>query len=636
MNPPASGTIFPLLVFHPGIWTWVSLPKNIDAAPQYNRSLRTKLETCLEHVATETIFPFDEDLRARVPTMVRLYWSNTSKTIYTLPTSRWPQLRDHLNNERITYQEPQPNPANTASIWFDTENAFRGMEKSINRNGIPILFDPLQREACLQIAQSNTSMRIEMPMGAAKSLILAWIIFALKMVVGAGGHKHEALRPLVLAGKNIADTKQLYETLQLVLQANSEWRTPANHLCLQLSGRRLKRTDKLLLQQGNGILVTTHKSLHNIPLNSKCILLDEEHAAATPAVLAKLMRHSQKCLRIYGATATPDMRPDKADRLLRALIGPVLLRQNFRQYEEHGRVAPIHLHIYPFTGMGPYQHDPHKPYRQPWGSTVYQALVENHHGRHQFVAELLLSLPPNETKVMFIPTITHAQKILAAVQALLQLRINQKAITLENAQSVLPVIIHSQGSNQTNSPQNAKQIQKALVADLLQGKLKSAIVTDFLATGVDTNQIDHIIDACGQAAKATNIQRSGRAGRPRRGKIAKLHIIKDEHQDFFYRITNAKLEAYAHYYGFLKDHDVLATTLNERTHQSESRVFLHPEGAPSYKNCPDSKAATEETKPNISYIFVSRKTLFRNLPLENTRALRPQFANETTQVREPL
>jgi hypothetical protein len=48
----------------------------------------------------------------------------------------------------------------------------------------------------------------------------------------------------------------------------------------------------------------------------------------------------------------------------------------------------------------------------------------------------------------------------------------------------------------------------------------------------------------------------------------------------FYRSINAKLEAYAHYYGFLREHDVLATPLNQRTHQSESRVFLHPEGVP--------------------------------------------------------
>ena len=146
-------------------------------------------------------------------------------------------------------------------------------------------------------------------MGAAKSLILAWLIFSLRTDQG--------LRPLILAGKSLTDTRQLYETLRLILQSNPQWQTPANHLCLELSGRGLKQADKLQLQQGNGILVTTHRSLHKIPKATKCILLDEEHAAATPAVLIKLMRHSQKCLRIYGTTATADMRPDKADRILK-------------------------------------------------------------------------------------------------------------------------------------------------------------------------------------------------------------------------------------------------------------------------------------------------------------------------------
>lgn len=608
MFTPAPPTSFPLLVFHPGIWTWITLPKDAEATAQYNRWMRNHLQASLEQTSTEMIFPFDKTLNERVTELVPLFWSNADKTIYTLPTSRWPQLQTKLTNEGIAYREAQTTTATCNLISFDTNAALSGIEKSINRAGNPICLDPLQKEACLQIAHANTSMRIEMPMGAAKSLILVWIIFALKI-----GQKYDGLRPLVLAGKNIADSKQLYQTLDLILQANPQWRIPANHLCLQLSGRSLKRADTNALENGNGILVTTHKSLHKIPVNTKSILLDEEHAVPTPSVFTKLMRRSQKCLRIYGATATPDMRPDKADRLLEALIGPILLRQNYRQYEQSGRIAPMHLHIYPFTATGPYQHDPQRPYRQPWGSTVYQSLVEHHHGRHQFVAELLLSLPVTETRVMFIPTIAHAQKILRAVRTLLQIRVSQKSISIENAQHLLPVLIHSHGTNQTSDVNEAQEIQKVLVANLLQGTLKSAIVTDFLATGVDTNQIDHIIDASGQAAKATNIQRSGRAGRPRQGKIAKLHVIKDEHHDSLYRLSNTKLEAYAEYYGFLKDHDLPATSSNQAGHPTQSRVFLHPEGNPCYRHSPKPTDHTDPLDSTFSYIFVSRATLFRQL-----------------------
>jgi hypothetical protein len=596
-NPKDSITGPAVTVLHPGaVWTWITLPTSQNPSSHY-KSLAGQLEICLREAATETILPFDQETRTRVPEIVPLYWSNAHKTIYTLLTSRWPFVRQQLVQQRISFQESSKPHASTA-ITFDIEESFQGIEKSKNRNGDTITLEPIQRQACLSIAEANRSMRIEMPMGAAKSLILAWLIFSLRTDQG-----HQGLRPLILAGKSLTDTRQLYETLRLILQSNPQWQTPANHLCLELSGRGLKQADKLQLQQGNGILVTTHRSLHKIPKATKCILLDEEHAAATPAVLIKLMRHSQKCLRIYGTTATADMRPDKADRILNALIGPVLLRQQYRDYEPSGRLAPIHLHIYPFTGTGPYQHDPNNPFRQPSGTSPYQTQVENHHGRHRFVAELLLSLPSEETKVMFLPTVRHAQKIHSALKALLRERIKENFISAQNAAQLLPIILHAQGSNQTKDPKLAHQIQQNLVKRLLAGEIKSAIVTDFLATGVDTDQIDHILDASGQAAKATNIQRSGRAGRPRKGKIAKLHVVKDEHPPYLHDLINTKVEAYARYYGFLDEENIPANLFNEMEYETESRIFLHPEATPSYFTPPDCN----------SYIFIKLQTLLRKI-----------------------
>jgi superfamily II DNA or RNA helicase len=594
-TPHCRFTAPPILVIQPGIWTWIKLPQ--AQTPSCGQpSISQQIEYHLAAVATETIFPFDEATRTRVPETVPLYWANPQKTIYTFPSSRWSIVRQKFVEDGIAFSEPSKAQAST-EIAFDIEDAFQGIEKSKNRKGNAIAFDSIQRQACLSVAETNRSMRIELPMGAAKSLILAWIIFSLRTDQG-----HKGLRPLVLAGKSLADTRQLYETLGLILQSNPQWQTSANHLCLQLSGHALNQNDREQLRRQNGILVTTHRSLHKIPTNTKCILLDEEHAAATPAVISKLMRHSQKCVRIYGATATADMRPDKADRILNALIGPVLLRQQYRQYEQSRRIAPIHLHIYPFIPTGSFQHDPSDPYRQPSGASAYQLHVENHRGRHRFVAQLLLSLPATETKLMFLPTIGHAQKIHRALKAILDNGIKENSISPEDAANQLPIILHAQGSNQTKNPEIAHQVQQGLVQRLLEGQIKSAIVTDFLSTGVDTNQIDHILDASGQAAIATNIQRSGRAGRPRAGKIAKLHVVKDQQPPFLHQLMDQKLEAYARYYGFLADNNIETSFLNEIRHQTESRIFLHPEGIPSYQ---------QETCSN-SYIFLTLQTLLEN------------------------
>jgi superfamily II DNA or RNA helicase len=583
----------PLCILHPGIWTWIILPTQ-PMSGEYRHWLQTKITFSLTKAATETIFPFDRRTNQRISRVIPLYWSNPHKTIFTLPTSCWPAFQKQIAEQGIPYlQKPNPSVSpehNTEPIWFDSEEAFGGVERSLNHRGQPIRFDPAQKEACLQIAALNKSMRIGMPMGSAKSLILAWIIFALR---GPQGHRN--LRPLTLAGKSLTDTRQLYETLQNILAANPQWQTKENHLCLQFTSRPLKTTDKRHLENGNGILITTHRSLHKIPVGTRCILIDEEHAAATPAVLQALMRHSQRCQRIYGATATANMRADKGDRLLRKLIGPLLLQQQYRDYEPSGRIAPIHLHIYPFTARAPYEHDPTNPYRNPPGNSLYQSQIENHAGRHRFIAELFLSLPATETKVMFLPTIGHAQKIYQAVQTILQSQFRQNILSTHEAQQLLPVILHAQGSNQINQHENAQETQKRLVQQLLSGQIKSAIVTDFLSAGVDTAEIHHVIDASGQVAKGTNIQRSGRAGRPLEGKISKLHVIKDEHHPSLVDPINAKIRAYTQYYGFIAETDIPETSETQISYPTKSRIFFHS---------PNSN--TQHSTPQ-AYLFITKQ-----------------------------
>lgn len=612
-----------LTIMHPGIWTWIRLPRPDRADTAGCTYLKVRLDQLLEQTATERIFPFNRLKQKRIAQRAPLYCTDHDKQIYALPRIAWPKLRQQLNTFAISYTEHASARFTPPELWFDPQSAIEALERSTNRKGQPIELLNIQKETCLKIASLNRSMQIEMPMGSGKSLILTYLVFALKARAANGENApasadpYQALRPLVVAGKNIADSLQLHETLESVLRSNPQWQNASNHLCLDLAGHALRKKDKAVLKEGKGILVTTHRSLNKIPIRTKYILLDEEHAAATPAVLHHLIRRSQSCVRIYGTTATPNMRPDKADRLLETLIGPLLVRQNYRQYEAAGRVAPIHLHIYPFSGLNPYCHNPTKPESPPWGLNTYNAFVQNHRGRHQFLADLLLSLPADETKVMFIPTVTHANKVLLAAKIRIAQLCRAKQLSAQEAKTLLPVIIHAAGTSQDSAQranQGNKTNQPQLLKELLQGKLKSAIVTDFMATGVDTTEIDHIIDGSGQAAKATNIQRSGRASRPREGKIAKLHVVKDEHEESLFHITNSKLSAYASYYGFLKEEDIPSDFLNEILHEElQSRIFLHPPNIPFF--------APPEPFRLAEYIFIRSDTLLQPQRAPNKKAL---------------
>jgi hypothetical protein len=139
-------------------------------SPYAHASITEQLENHLQEAATETVYPFDEETHTRLPWKVRLYWATRPKRYFHAPKLRWPQLQQRLIDHDIFYQQAvtAPNP-----IWFDTEQALRGIQNSSNRSGKLISLDPIQIDACQAIARANQSMRIEMPMGAAKSLILA-------------------------------------------------------------------------------------------------------------------------------------------------------------------------------------------------------------------------------------------------------------------------------------------------------------------------------------------------------------------------------------------------------------------------------------------------------------------------------
>jgi len=419
-------------------------------------------------------------------------------------------------------------------ITHDPESQQKLALKPLER--LPVTLDSHQKEILDEVRNKNRSGLIEAAMGAGKS----WIL--LSLVLG-----HRLLRPAAISGKGEKDTKQLLEKLRKLQEDNPEFSEP---VILSGLGRSLSKKDKETLAQGEGVIVCTHAGLQNLPPNTKLLVLDEAHAACTPKRVSKLLKLPE-LKKTYGLTGTAGLRGDGGDELLEALIGEKLITKGHEDFESTGRVAPAQINAYHFTGKGIYSENPFMPDQLPQeGYSLHSTWVENHRGRHEFIADLLLSLPHNETKVIFVPHILHAVRLVKAVEN----KINQKLgdMEIQERMNLKPIIFHAK-ADKKDRYYMSKEEREMRVKALEEGKIKMAISTDFLSTGFDTNMIDHIVDASGQKAIIGNIQRSGRGIRPRTKedgtiKINQIHTILDKTHPILHKLGERKFSALCAYY----------------------------------------------------------------------------------------
>lgn len=400
----------------------------------------------------------------------------------------------------------------------------------------PITLDPHQLEILETVRQTNGNGLIEAAMGAGKS----WILLAL--VLG-----NRLLRPAAISGKGQKDTKQLLEKLRNLFLDNPEFEEP---IMLSGLGRTLSKKDKEVLEGDEGIIVCTHAGLQNLPKNTRLLVLDEAHAASTPRRVEKVKR-LPNLKRVYGLTGTAGLRGDGGDELLESLIGKKIISKGHEHFESTGRVAPAQINAYHFTGKGIYAENPYRPSETPQeGYSLHSTWVENHKGRHNFVADLILSLPHGETKVIFVPHIVHAMRICKAIDK----KIYEKSgdLNLTEKENFKPIIFHAKADKKDRHFMSKEEREKRVLM-LEKGIVKVAVSTDFLSTGFDTNMIDHIIDASGQKAIIGNIQRSGRGIRPRTKddgtfKINQIHTILDKTHPILHKLGEKKFSALCAYY----------------------------------------------------------------------------------------
>ena len=145
--------------------------------------------------------------------------------------------------------------------------------------------------------------------------------------------------------------------------------------------------------QGPDVTVCSIDSLHKMDHGDTDILIiDEPHAAVSDTRLPKLAAFERA--RKYGFGATLNGRFDKKDRLIEALIGPVISNVTYREAVKDDMISPLKVLMVKI----PFSKDtlPGNPRRE----TVYKRLLSQSSRTAALVKRIIENTIPNDWQVM--------------------------------------------------------------------------------------------------------------------------------------------------------------------------------------------------------------------------------------------
>lgn len=265
-------------------------------------------------------------------------------------------------------------------------------------------------------------------------------------------------------------------------------------------------------REGSSICIASAKSLHKIPWDwPQLIFFDEVHAAAAPEVSAELTRFVDA--RRFGLSASPEGRSDRAEFLLEALFGPVLIDIPYIEAQQHGSVSPM-LVIY-LQADGPditrYTYDSARERYGLWHNPL----------RNRLIAAVARALGDSQVLIL----VTKVEHALCLKQILSDFELVHSPIAPERAAEFQKMGIFPQG-------QPLKVDDTQLQRRFREGTLRHVIATAKWSTAVDFPNLRFLIRADGQAGKIPAVQMGGRLSRVAEGKP--LGVIFDFYDMFGY------------------------------------------------------------------------------------------------------
>jgi superfamily II DNA or RNA helicase len=248
------------------------------------------------------------------------------------------------------------------------------------------------------------------------------------------------------------------------------------------------------------VTLTTDRSLIKCDLEGcRIFIFDEVHRAASPESSKVISRI--RGARMFGFSASPYGRGDKADLETEALFGPRICRVTYQEAQEDGSVAPIRVLVYSCEGMRPVEFDT--------TSALDRHGLWRHVGRNALIAKAVADarerLGENAQIMVSVKTVEHAvflRRYLPGFE-LVYANMQKDKRTRWVGAGLLP---------KDYKPLDS-EAREELRKKFASGELRCVIATGTWSTGVDFPKLDVLIRADSQAGIIPSTQIPGRVTR---------------------------------------------------------------------------------------------------------------------------
>lgn len=241
----------------------------------------------------------------------------------------------------------------------------------------------------------------------------------------------------------------------------------------------------------------SYSVLEQLIENTGQLIIDEAHGVAAgdadeANTLVQLASMFRKANARWALTATPDMRDDLSNALLKGVTGDVIFKISTQELIQQGFLTPPKITFTKVTSKGSYedpltQHELKRPSGTQWSALYDYAIVKNP-WRNKAIADILTNIPT--PAIVLVKRLDHVNYINHYLS------------------SPLPFL---KGTSTTAEREDAKR-------KLASGEYKVLCVTTIFDEGVDIPDLRAIIMAGGGKSDIKTMQRLGRGLRIAAGK----------------------------------------------------------------------------------------------------------------------
>lgn len=279
------------------------------------------------------------------------------------------------------------------------------------------------------------------------------------------------------------------------------------------------------------IMCISAGSIHRADGKADIVIADECHELAADSYAEKLAVYDNA--RMFGLSATHDMRLDNKDMRVEAMFGPLLYEMPYEEAQQHGMVVPIRVHwtdvIMDMNPASEFDETVDRKRFGIWCNQYRNELIAADARKYDDDTQVLITC---ET----IAHMLHLKKLLPDYEVVYA----EKGLDpLKRRRYVREGLIPS------DFPHMTRERRDKLTRDFETGKLKKAICNQVWNVGVDFRNLGVLIRADAGGSPTNDIQIPGRASRVIEGKdYSVIHDYRDQFDNGFHRKAESRRRIY--------------------------------------------------------------------------------------------